>query len=523
MVAPDDPEGRKAVRVAWAELIKGDRDTIPRLYDVYFASVARLLGRPVADGALEGLDAYRFVLTFASGSYLRGGKPEAWNVLERRHPEHRALIEAAQQHPDDRFTDTPLPSSTGTWGDIAGAMLELYEWHAPYTGEAEQLQAEVASLVPTHFRAFPAQDQFVLVKLLAVHPEAVREVSELIRFYLLERQQADEGPMGILAADMLGFHARKDDVLHVRSPEIFAQVLRDIEQWPDATVDAFVEGFVCHPLRIETVTREGAAEAKRRSILGVRNSIDPSRGHASDGEWAQQHLASLERELALIEGDFEAWQTQRRRAAVQRIAVSAGTRKALTIVAGRLPADQGTRVTALLEEAAEYRSRPKRFPLPAPKDNRFKDFGLKLLVVEELMYRQRVLEPRFDIYEFVQEYDKREISVDKDGYAIIPEVERYFRNLPISDELLARVESLHQSSGLDGGSEFLTHLFPFWDPGSGDEVIPVTNKAVADLELLPNLARISGLENSEPSAKLRKSLTGRGIELVEEELSDTSA
>lgn len=45
----------------------------------------------------------------------------------------------------------------------------------------------------------------------------------------------------------------------------------------------------------------------------------------------------------------------------------------------------------------------------------------------------------------------------------------------------------------------------------------MTNKAVADLDLLPNLTRISGLENSEPSAKLSKTLIGRGIDLVAEE------
>ncbi|WBQ02186.1 DUF6892 domain-containing protein [Kribbella sp. CA-293567] len=468
-LAADDRDGHKAVSEAWGLLVKADRGNLTRLYDLYFASVARLLGRPAPESALEGLDAYRFILTFATGRYLGAARRDAWNLLQQRHSEHRALIEAAQQHPDDRFTQTPMRLDTGTWGDIAGAMLELYSWHASYTGETEQYQAEIAGLVPAHFRAFPAQDRFVLLRLLAAHPEVVRETGELIRFYLIDRGQADGGPMKSLALDMLGFSARKGAVLHTRSAEIFAQVLRDVGEWPEATTSAFVERFVYYPLRIEDVTQADAAEAERRT------------------------------------------------AAVQRIAVSPSTRKTLTTAARQLPEAQGARVKALLEEAADYRSRPKRFPLPAPRENRFKDFGLKLLVIEELMYRQRVLEPRFDVHEFAQEYDKREISVEQDGYAIIPEVQRYFRNLAIPDELLARVETLHQSSGLDGGSEFFRHLFPFWDPGSGDEAIPVTTKAVADLDLLPNLTRISGLENSEPSTKLRKILTTRGIELTPED------
>ena len=77
--------------------------------------------------------------------------------------------------------------------------------------------------------------------------------------------------------------------------------------------------------------------------------------------------------------------------------------------------------------------------MPRPAENGFKDFGLKLLVIEELMYRQKVLQPRFDIHEFAREYETREISVESDGYAVIPEAERYFHNLGISDELLSRV------------------------------------------------------------------------------------
>lgn len=133
------------------------------------------------------------------------------------------------------------------------------------------------------------------------------------------------------------------------------------------------------------------------------------------------------------------------------------------------------------------------------------------------MYQQKVRTPQFDIHLFAKEYEKREISVEIDGYEIIPEVETYFKNLPISDELLAKVETLHQSSGLDGGPEFIYHLYPFWDPGSGDEAIPVSNKAITDLELLPNLKSISGLENSKPSPKLLKALAVRDIKVSTEE------
>lgn len=139
------------------------------------------------------------------------------------------------------------------------------------------------------------------------------------------------------------------------------------------------------------------------------------------------------------------------------------------------------------------------------------------MVIEELMYRRDALQPRFDIREFASEYDSREISVEDDGYAIIPEAETYFRNLAIPDELLAGIDSLHLSSGLDGGAGFMNQLWPFWDPGCGDEAIPLTEAAAADLALLPNLRQITGLENGNPGPKLLAALAARGIVLLPEE------
>ena len=60
----------------------------------------------------------------------------------------------------------------------------------------------------------------------------------------------------------------------------------------------------------------------------------------------------------------------------------------------------------------------------------FKDFNFKLLVIEELMYNQDLLKPKFDIYDFV-EYAEREINPDEEGYEPIPEALEYFRNLEI--------------------------------------------------------------------------------------------
>ncbi|TKW68608.1 MAG: hypothetical protein DI616_01020 [Paracoccus denitrificans] len=100
---------------------------------------------------------------------------------------------------------------------------------------------------------------------------------------------------------------------------------------------------------------------------------------------------------------------------------------------------------------------------------------------------------------------------------MIPEAETYFRNLAIPEHLLASIESLHLSSGLGGGSKVMYQLWPFWDPGCGDDAIPVTEEAAGDLDLLPNLRVITGLENGKPGPVLLQALKARGIALRPEE------
>lgn len=45
----------------------------------------------------------------------------------------------------------------------------------------------------------------------------------------------------------------------------------------------------------------------------------------------------------------------------------------------------------------------------------FKDFGFKVAVTQELMYYKELLQPKFDLYEFVDWYDKRAIDLRKRG------------------------------------------------------------------------------------------------------------
>ena len=137
----------------------------------------------------------------------------------------------------------------------------------------------------------------------------------------------------------------------------------------------------------------------------------------------------------------------------------------------------------------------------------FKNVNFKLAIVEELMYKQHLIEPVFDVYDFVKDYPKREIDIDSEGYEIIPEVQKWFKDLPISVALANKVETLY----LDGGNDIYGQICPFWDGEDGMYDI----KAITPQELaqFPNLKRISttgiGL-----SPKVRKLLKEYGIEVI---------
>lgn len=120
-----------------------------------------------------------------------------------------------------------------------------------------------------------------------------------------------------------------------------------------------------------------------------------------------------------------------------------------------------------------------------PAKRQFKDLNLKLLVVDDLMYHQGILLPRFDLDEFARQYTAREIMIEQEGYGVIPEALHYFDTLVIPPELLARVEELN----FDGGAEIYSQIFPYWD----GECDTFDVQSIKDIGLLPNLKRMSDM------------------------------
>ncbi|MNX58333.1 Leucine Rich repeats (2 copies) [compost metagenome] len=119
----------------------------------------------------------------------------------------------------------------------------------------------------------------------------------------------------------------------------------------------------------------------------------------------------------------------------------------------------------------------------------FTDFGFRLMVIQKLMYEDRILQPAFDVYEFARDYPHRTIDLFEglDAYNIIPEVKAWFENLPIPLALLEDIQELWAA----GGDEIYQQITPQWD---GEDDSFVVQRA-ADARQLPNLKRVvaSGL------------------------------
>ena len=122
-------------------------------------------------------------------------------------------------------------------------------------------------------------------------------------------------------------------------------------------------------------------------------------------------------------------------------------------------------------------------PIPDEALITFTDFGFKLSVIEELMYTQGLLTPKFDVHEFAKWYPQRAIDIDEEGYEPIAEVTQYFKDFPVPQRLAPKLTELYQ----DGGNDIYMNLIPF----SGGDVAYWDIESVADAHHFPNLKKVT--------------------------------
>ena len=146
-------------------------------------------------------------------------------------------------------------------------------------------------------------------------------------------------------------------------------------------------------------------------------------------------------------------------------------------------------------------------PPASPTDLKFKNFNFKLAIIQELMYEQEVLTPKFDVYDFCKDYAKREIDPEDYYFEIIPEVKKWFKELPIPAHLADKVTQLY----FDGGNDIYGQLIPQWD--GEDDIFYIKSLTNEELEQFPNLKTIDGTAIM-ISDKVIKFLKSKGIEVL---------
>ncbi|MCR4608467.1 MAG: hypothetical protein K5750_02075 [Eubacterium sp.] len=134
----------------------------------------------------------------------------------------------------------------------------------------------------------------------------------------------------------------------------------------------------------------------------------------------------------------------------------------------------------------------------------FDTFNFKLAVINELMYNQLVLEPYFDIYDYMA-FKKAHwnLETDKNVRAAV----NYFKELPIPAGLADHVTEIN----MDGADEIYMNIAPEWD--GRDERFDFNNLSETELKQFKNLKKMVIFGNDKDAAKLRKTCDPLGIEV----------
>jgi len=425
-------------------------------------------------------------------------------VLLKYHKRILTIITALIKQ-EDFYIEDKLHN--GNFGELVNRLINLYFHHTShsYNNKNHIIQydidrKEIAQIIPDFIKAFPENCSNLTMYILKNDSEDLVDIcAELLHFYITNQIEKHYW----FSSELFSLYQKPSDFIYKNSSTILKQAIR-MSELSEAQITYLIDHILMFHLNIDSKERQVAHSVKHIHRL-------------KEADFDEEIIVQREKDLEKFIDNFEEIYIKNWQTAVRRLAVSRPIFKSIELLIKAFPKHNIEQLIELFEEAKNYKNRPKVYSLKQKPTVVFKDLHFKYLVIEALMYNLQILKPAFDIQKFVQEYDKREIDIEEEGYQVIPEVKRYFKNLDIPVELLEKVTVLYQDSGLSGGSVFIYQLYPFWDPGAGDEVFKITNKAIEDLELLPNLKKIIGLENSNPSKKLVKAIEEKGIVLEKED------
>ncbi len=362
-----------------------------------------------------------------------------------------------------------LPNDELPFSDFAKIIVSLLEMSSYHTHFIDDTQkTKFAPIIIPFVKKVQSRSTLFLINILKHHEEPISQYVEII-FYGLENLQENDGIFNSLAFDMFYIGHDSSYFEYKNAYKILQKFLESKKTFNADEAEFLLYSFFINPLDIDT-DKESKESFELRWIKAVK------------------HLA-------------------------KSLIVS----KSVQLLLKNFPECKYTEIlNKLLVQSIEVKNKPRVFEIKKNPNVVFHDLGLKLWIIDVLMYQKEVLKPKLTLEAFKDDYLKRQIT-QEDGYQIIPEIKAYFKKLDISIELLSKIEEIEMDYGIGGGAEIINHLWRFYDTGCGDEFIKVTDKAIKDLDKLPNLKKIIGLEYSNPSKKLQKALKERGIELVDYE------
>lgn len=511
----------QAIRQEWKEIINQNQKNIERLYergiipdwvecrtkmendfafeDEIYNLLANWLERVDWSNSNDVKILFKYIALVSNGDYGLNAL-----VLLKYHKRILTSIKQLIKKEDFSIIET---LHGGNLGELAANLINLYFHHTRNSynkGHLKQFdidRKEIAQIIPDFIKAFPENCSNLTMHILENNTTNLMEVcADLLHFYITHQIEHNYS----FTSELFGKYKEPSDPIYKNAAIILKKTVQ-LSNLTDAQVEYLIDEIILTHLDLNSL------ESHEREIS---NHID----NLKKNDFEEKIIRKYEKELTNLSINFEDTYSKNWQKAVRRVAVSRSIFNSIELLEKTFPNHPKTKVLSnLLDETKTYKNRPKLYNFNQKPQVVFKDLHFKYLVIEELMYNQQLLLPGFDVRYLAKEYDKREIDVEAEGYEVIPEVKKYFKNLDLSHELLAKVTTLYQDSGLGGGSEFIYQLQPFWDPGCGDEVFKITNKAIEDLDLLPNLKKIIGLENSEPSKKMVKAINDKGITLKNEE------
>ncbi|MBD5105720.1 MAG: hypothetical protein HDT41_01845 [Lachnospiraceae bacterium] len=133
----------------------------------------------------------------------------------------------------------------------------------------------------------------------------------------------------------------------------------------------------------------------------------------------------------------------------------------------------------------------------------FEHFNFKLAIIQVLMYELEVLSPYFDIYDFAEQYNGKEIDTDSEK-PIRPAI-NFFKKLPIPKRLAEKVEEI----SMDGGDEIYGNIIPQWD--GEDDFFDLDEVSESELAQFPNLKKAVIMSNQYD--KVSETFIRAGIEV----------